>query len=196
MNSNQSGVGTITATMGGSSALGGTATAIRIDSSANLDIPLGTGVSIINSGTISAQAATSDATVTTLQAFAIVDLSGKVNSIVNSGIISAAVTGGNTSSASVFAQAVNVASNITGGVNFQNTGAVIGDVYFGIGNDTLNVQGVPNVAASVIGNITFKRHDVRRHRRADDRQFRHGARQGDGDRRHQPRRHRQSGADG
>ncbi len=155
VNSNQSGVGTITATMGGSSALGGTATAIRIDNSANLDIPVGTGVSIINSGTISAQASTSDATVTTLQAFAIVDLSGKVNSIVNSGVISAGVSGGNTTSASVFAQAVNVASNITGGVNFQNTGAVIGDVFFGIGNDTLNVVGAPNVGASVIGNITF-----------------------------------------
>lgn len=148
VNSTQTGAGTITASFAGTNSVGGTATAIRIDQSSNLP-------SITNQGTISAVATTTDSTAATLQAWAIRDQSGTLNYINNTGVISAIISGNEDTSSAIFARAVDL-SNTTSDVTFQNTGIVLGDVIFGIGNDTFTVSGSSSSSrASVVGNITF-----------------------------------------
>ena len=127
--------------------LGGTATAIGIGQNAKVN-------SLNNSGTILAVADTNTpGTVQTMAAYAINDPSGSLSNITNSGTIQASATPLTSGYASQ-AVAAWLANNTTG-VTFTNTGAVIGDVRFGAGADTLSVLGTSTVTSSVIGNIDF-----------------------------------------
>ena len=88
-----------------------------------------------------------------LAAIAIDDLSGTLSKITNSGTISATAT--TLDHGTQIAQAANLSSNTTG-VDFENTGTVIGDIIFGTGGDTLNVSGTSSSkAGTVIGNVIF-----------------------------------------
>lgn len=143
-NSAGSGSGQIQASVSG--VMPGQAIGILIDADANGN---GTLTSLINSGTIAAIAQTSDLTISGMTAVAIWDKSGTLNSIVNSGTISAQSTTLNNNAQ------IHIAANLsanTSGVNFMNTGTVIGDVFFGTGNDHLTVSGTN---ASVTGNVDF-----------------------------------------
>lgn len=146
-NSSEPGTGTgnILASISGASP--GQAIALLINTNASLP-------TLINSGTIGASVTSSDLTISGLSATAIFDKSGTLNSIDNSGTISATTTTLQNNSQ------VHVAANLqanTSGINFQDTGQVIGDVFFGSGNDVLNVSGtgVNGSPASVIGNLSF-----------------------------------------
>lgn len=145
VNSNQSNLGTISASVSGST--GGTATAILIGPNATLD-------SIDNSGAIAATASTTDTAIGTLNAFAIFDRSGTLATINNSGTISATVTTPLDNDGQI-AVAVNLLNN-TNDVTFTDSGTVTGDIRFGIGNDVLVVNGTPGgAAATVNGDIAF-----------------------------------------
>jgi len=143
-NSNESGSGNITASVTGPEA--GTATAISIQE-------LGSLPTINNSGTISASVLTSSPDfVTSITATAIYDASGTLNSIINSGTISATTTTLKNNGQ------VDVAANLsvnTSGVNFDNSGTVIGNILFGTGADTLTVNGSAQIPATVTGNVSF-----------------------------------------
>ena len=89
---------------------------------------------------------------TALTAYAIFDQSGTLNSITNSGTISAIAT--ILKNNGQVAIAADLALNTTG-VTFTNTGTVIGAILFGSGNDTLSVTGTAQVPALVNGNINF-----------------------------------------
>lgn len=144
VNSNESNLGTISASVSGST--GGTATAILIGPNATLD-------SIDNLGAIAATATTTDTVIGTLNAFAIVDQSGTLATINNSGTISATAT--LLDNNGQIAVAADLSRN-TGGVQFTDSGIVAGDIRFGIGNDVLVVNGTPGgVAATVTGDIAF-----------------------------------------
>jgi hypothetical protein len=143
-NSNESALGTITASVTGPES--GTAIAINI-------APLGSLTSLNNSGTISAIATTSSPEfVSGLSAYGIFDQSGTLSSITNSGTISATATilKNNTQ----IAVAADLALNTTG-VTFINTGTVTGAILFGTGNDSLSTTGTAQVPALINGNINF-----------------------------------------
>jgi hypothetical protein len=143
-NSNESALGTITASVTGPES--GSAIAINIAPQGNL-------TSINNSGTISAFATTtSPQFVTALSAYAIFDQSGTLSSITNSGTISAVAT--TLKNNAQIAVAADLALNTTG-VTFINTGTVNGAILFGSGNDTLSVTGTAQVPALVNGNVNF-----------------------------------------
>ncbi|MGH6888902.1 MAG: autotransporter domain-containing protein [Rhizomicrobium sp.] len=143
-NSNESGAGTISATVEGPES--GNATAILISQYG--DLP-----SINNSGTISASVLTSNPKfVTSLSAFAILDQSGTLQSITNSGTISAiATTLANNGQITVAAD-LSVDRN---NVQFDNSGTVLGAIRFGSGADTLTDSGTAQKPASIIGNVSF-----------------------------------------
>jgi hypothetical protein len=149
--SNESGGGTISATVGGAGE--GVATAILVNATDTASGENGLVTQIVNAGSILASATTTDNTIGELQAYAIRDLAGTITSIYNSGSISAIVTpltdGLQVATA---ADLSHSSSNIT----FMNSGTVTGDVFFGTGNDTFTVQGLPSsTAATMIGNINF-----------------------------------------
>ena len=144
VNSNESNLGSISASVSGPES--GTASAITIQQYGNL-------VAIDNSGTISASATTtSPQFVTSLTAYAIYDASGSLSTIINSGTISATTT--TLANNTQLAVAADLAVNQTG-VNFQNTGRVTGNIYFGTGADVLNISGTAQQAANVTGNVNF-----------------------------------------
>ena len=168
VNSSAAGTGTISATVSGTR--GGVATAITIASTSNVP-------SIVNSGTISASATTTDETIVNpLEAFAIVDLSGSVTSIYNTGSITAAAGVGTSSSTSLsaldnntqVAQAINLATSglsaaasngvtITDQATSNGGGIIRGDILFGTGiNQILTIAGdSASHPGSVVGNVSF-----------------------------------------
>jgi len=157
---------------------GGTAEALLIG--ANASVP-----SIINSGSITAVATTTDKTLTgnegtsptnPLMAGAIVDQSGTVTSILNQGTIQAsagyvATTGATPSpldNNSQIAFAVNLAagsatSPSAGGVTIKNwssasrAAVITGDIVFGTGNNqVLDLVGNgPTLMSTITGNVTY-----------------------------------------
>ena len=137
--------GQITASVSGST--GGVATAVFIGANSTLG-------SLYNSGTIRATASTTDTTISSsLMAYAIDDLSGSLSTITNSGTISATAT--TLDSGAQKAVAAYLAAN-PGNIQFTNSGAVVGDIEFGVGNDTLDVTGtLGGATASVVGDIAF-----------------------------------------
>lgn len=144
VNSNESNLGTISASVSGPES--GTASAITIQQFGDL-------ASINNSGIISAAASTtSPQFVTSLTAYAIYDASGSLSSITNTGTITATATA--LANNGQLAVAADLAVNQKG-VNFQNMGAVTGNIYFGTGADVLNIAGTAQQAANVVGNISF-----------------------------------------
>lgn len=143
-NSNESGSGTITASVTGPES--GEATAISIQQNASLPV-------INNSGTISAIATTTNPDfVTSLTAYGIFDASGTLNSITNSGTISAIATP--LKNNAQIAVAADLSVNTTG-VTFENMGTVAGDILFGSGPDTLTITGSAQTPATVTGNVNF-----------------------------------------
>jgi hypothetical protein len=144
VNSNESNGGTISAIVSGPES--GTATALTIEQYGSLTY-------LNNSGTISASATTINPQfVTSLTAYAIFDESGTLNTIYNSGTISATTT--TLANNQQVAIAADLAVN-TSGVYFDNTGTVIGDIYFGTGNDNLIDSGTAQTPASITGNVFF-----------------------------------------
>jgi hypothetical protein len=143
-NSDESNGGTISASVSGPES--GSAAAITIQQFGSL-------TTINNSGTISATATTINPQfVTSLTAYGIFDESGTLTNINNSGTISATAT--TLSNNEQVAIAVDLAVS-TSNVTFTNSGRVIGDIFFGTGNDTLTVQGTAQTPATVAGNIFF-----------------------------------------
>ncbi len=143
-NSNESNSGNITASVTGPEA--GVATAISIQQFGSLP-------TINNSGTISASVLTSSPDfVTSITANAIYDASGSLTSIINSGTISAVTT--TLKNNGQVAVAANLSVN-TSGVNFDNSGTVVGNILFGTGADTLTVNGSAQTPATVTGNVSF-----------------------------------------
>lgn len=144
VNSTDAGNGTIQALLSGPK--GGTAVAIQVDENASLG-------SIVNQGSIRAVAATSDTSITTgLAAYGILDKSGTINSIINSGTIAALAT--TLDDDSQIADAVDLSVSQQN-IMFDNSGSVVGKVFFGSGDDTLIVHGNANAPASVAGDIEF-----------------------------------------
>jgi hypothetical protein len=132
-------LGAISATTGGP--LGGNATAITIQGGATVS-------SLINKGTISANAVTTNDAITSLAAYAIQDKSGNLTSIVNNGTISATAT------PLANGQQLGIAADLStrsGNTTFTDTGVVRGDILFGtfVGN-SLTIEGA---SAIVTGRI-------------------------------------------
>ncbi|MDE2265995.1 MAG: autotransporter domain-containing protein [Alphaproteobacteria bacterium] len=173
VNSNAAGGGNISATVSGTR--GGVANALVIG--ANSSVP-----SIINSGKISAQTTTSDATLNgslasggnPVAAYAIEDFSGTLTSIYNTGTISA-VAGVNNGTATPtaldnnaqIAYAIvlsgNTATPSGSGVTITNQAtatagaAITGNIIYGTGdNQQLIINGTgPNTLATVVGDVAF-----------------------------------------
>ena len=176
VNSSITGSGTISATSSGSR--GGVATAIYINSLA--DVP-----SIINTGTITASSTTTDATLagnisssspTPLAAWGIHDLSGSLTSIYNGGTISAVagVTGATSSGVSALdnnsqvGRAIDLSAgtpqsasgqgvSIINQSSLTKAATITGDVLFGSGNNQiLTLQGNgATLPSTLTGNVTF-----------------------------------------
>ena len=131
--------GSIIAQGGGTAASAADALLIEIGASVN---------SVTNKGSITATRAGDSGT-----AAAIVDKSGTLSLVENSGSI--AVT--NAASLGDLATAIDVRANMTGAIVRQLAGAqgsaapaILGNILFGVGNDTLDVQ-----AGSVSGKVDF-----------------------------------------
>jgi hypothetical protein len=146
---NQSGFGAITATVSGIGS--GTAAAIDIgatSSATNTNVP-----SLFNSGTISANALSTDPTISSLAAYGILDNSGSLRTIYNTGTISA-LTSALNNNANI-ARAISL-QNAGGAVNIYNSGTITGDVLLGQYADTITVQGQSlTQTANLSGNIYF-----------------------------------------
>lgn len=145
------GAGNIGATISGPS--GGAAIAILID-------PAGSGTkggslaTLINGGTISASATTTDTTAKLLNAYAILDEAGHLTTIRNQSGATISATATTLDAGNQNAVAVDVSANRSG-VTFDNQGTVTGDILFGTGADTLNVSGSSSAPASISGHIDF-----------------------------------------
>lgn len=158
VNSNESAEGgTISASLSGDRP--GSAYGIFI-APASVGVSGGVLSSIINSGTISATATTTDLQISSLSATAIYDGSGSLTSIVNNGAITATVTGLANDKQS--ATAINVSSNTTAPVSITDaatangSASISGDIYFGTLPGTLTVTGnSPTDVATVTGDIFF-----------------------------------------
>jgi hypothetical protein len=104
---------------------------------------------------IEATASTTDNTNTVLEAFAIRDLSGSLDTINNDGIISATTT--KLTNDDQVAEAIYAGVNSTG-VTIKNGGSITGDVILGSGADTLQIgdsTDTANAGATVVGNVYF-----------------------------------------
>ncbi len=145
--SNSATAGTINATVTGPG--GGSATALGI-----LDRASVPEIDVLQHGSIIAQVQTSTYAPTAeiastktpfvQSAIAIVDASGSVKTINNAGSIQAITTVLNPESGAVTGvtnHAINLLAGTTGGTTINNSGAIVGDVYFnaGGGGNTLNV---------------------------------------------------------
>lgn len=174
VNSSVTGSGKIAASVSGTRS--GFAEAIYI--AQNASVP-----SLINSGTISASATTTDQTLKTaisssntytMQAVAIRDLSGTLTSIYNTGTISAqagytngstvsALDNDNQSAIAIDLSSGNTASPSGSGVTIttaatgSNAAEIVGDILFGTGdNQVINVSGTSSTyLGSIIGNISY-----------------------------------------
>jgi hypothetical protein len=142
----------ISAELTGDGLSGGTVYAIRIDQQGQLS-------SLVNSGTISAAATTTDTTIPSLNAYAILDSSGTLTNITNSGTIEATAT--TLDNASQLTRAVDLSASQQN-ITFTNYdvatgggGTVIGDILFGNGADTLILQGTQNQPSTITGDIAF-----------------------------------------
>lgn len=130
-----------------------TATAILINQGGSL-------TSINNTGVIQATVSGLSTQKTAVQgsAYAIVDKSGSLTSITNSGTIGASVVVGNTDStvaSTVKRVAIDVSANTTGVTIQQNaassgTASITGDVLFGNGNNTLDLE-----SGTLTGAVSF-----------------------------------------
>jgi hypothetical protein len=174
VNSSVSGGGVISANVSGSQA--GTASALYIAQYASVP-------TLINSGSITAAATTTDKTLTsvisssntyTLQAIAIRDASGSLTSIINTGMI-CAVTGGTCYSPSktldsqnevaiaIDLSSGNIATPSGSGVLIKerasatSSALITGDIYFGTGdNQVIDVAGTSSTyTASITGDIAY-----------------------------------------
>jgi len=176
VNSSNGGSGKISASVSGTGA--GSAIALYIAQYASVP-------SLINTGTISASATTTDKTLTTKisssstlteYAAAIVDASGTLTSIYNTGTISAVAGVSTSSSTSVtqldsdkqLAVAIDLSSGNTAtasgsGVTIKeratatNSATIVGDIYFGTGdNQVIDIQGTSSTyTASIYGDIVY-----------------------------------------
>jgi hypothetical protein len=149
--------GVISASINGTN--GGIATAILIAgqpvNGANVtSVP---NITIDTGGRVLAAANTTDPTnkaVTQLVAIAIEDRSNSLVTLNNAGTISATATPLTNGFTSV-AHAVDTSFNSVG-LNFMNTGTVVGDVLLGSGADTYTIQGTgPDQIATHTGDINF-----------------------------------------
>jgi hypothetical protein len=143
-NSNENGGGRISATVSGE--LGSQAIGINISTNAVLP-------TLVNLGTISASATTTEPnTVQGIAAYAIQDSSGTLSNVTNLGVISASTT---TLQDNLQTQvALNLSANTTG-ITLENQGTIVGNVYLGIGNDSVHVDGTSQAHATILGNISF-----------------------------------------
>jgi len=132
--------GIITASISGPA--GGTSNAMMLASGSTLS-------TLNNAGLISANAESTDTSITALFAEAIYDASGRVTTVTNSGTISATATrldGGTQSTIAAYLGSTSAP------VTFTNTGTVIGDITFGTGsNNWLTIEGQQ---ASVTGKVS------------------------------------------
>ncbi|MBV9062845.1 MAG: autotransporter domain-containing protein [Alphaproteobacteria bacterium] len=141
---NSSAPGIVSATYSGT-ALGGAAYGIHIETGGTLS-------KIVNEGTITASAATTDTSISNLQAFAIQDDSGSLLEVDNSGTISAfATTLDNNSQVTT---AIGMA-NATQDERIDNSGTIVGNVALGSGADTVLVHGLASQSATITGDIAF-----------------------------------------
>ncbi|HUO93257.1 MAG TPA: autotransporter outer membrane beta-barrel domain-containing protein [Rhizomicrobium sp.] len=157
VNSNETGSGSIAASISGAQT--GTATAILIDAQ-KTGGAAGVLSSIYNTGSISAQASTTNLNSTAIAAYAIRDESGTLQTIYNTGAISATTTTLNNNAQ--VADAIDVSSNSSTPVTIidQSTGPnsadIVGDIHFGTLAGSLSVTGLSqNVPAVVTGNLYF-----------------------------------------
>jgi hypothetical protein len=154
---------TISATVSGEGP--GSAAAIIIGSSASAGGSTGTSVpSLYNTGTITATATTSDPTIAGISAYGILDNSGTLTNITNSGIISAFSGAVETVGTSTSIQPLNNFANVAeainvkaanSGVTIMDSGTIIGDIALGEHADTINVAGTVSQSASIQSNIFF-----------------------------------------
>lgn len=134
--------GSISATTTGPK--GGVATALTIQNTGTTStsgtVTAGSLQSLNNAGSITANAVSTDTTITTgLSAMAIQDLGGSLSSIVNSGTISATATQLNNNSQTTIA--ADLSANTTA-VTFTNSGTVLGNVLFpNVANNVLTIDG-------------------------------------------------------
>jgi len=155
------GRGNIVASVSGASSAQAIAILINCGSGTTCNPPpggtdgFGTLQKLYNSGTISASATSTDTKTALLTAIAIDDKSGTLGYINNSGTIkatacatSACVNLDNNAQSHIAASL----QNNTSGVDFENSGTVVGDIFFGTGDDTLNLTGT---GSSVIGTVSF-----------------------------------------
>jgi len=112
---------------------GGDAIAVLIEEGATL-------ASINNAGDLGALAAGAET-----RATAILDLSGSLLEVINSGDIQAL----SASESTLSPIAIDVRAN-TAGFRLENTGDIVGDLYFGSGSDTLEIDG-----GNINGNVDF-----------------------------------------
>ncbi|MBV9989777.1 MAG: autotransporter outer membrane beta-barrel domain-containing protein [Alphaproteobacteria bacterium] len=154
VNSAEAGQGVINATISGP--MGGNAIAIDIEANANLP-------SLINTGSITAVATTTDTSITGLAARAIWDQSGTLNYIQNNGIISATATtldeGGQIS------YAIDLSADkdgtdpilILNQATVNSAARIIGDIRFGTGDyQTIDVEGAStDNVATIVGDISY-----------------------------------------
>ena len=172
VNTNATGLGTISASISGTR--GGLAEALYI--AANASVP-----SLINLGTISASATVTDQTITNpLEAIAIEDASGTLTSIYNTGTIEARagvtlVTASGTTSSTLTAlnndSQTAIAIDLSGDVlttpsgagvkitvqsTSTNTASILGNILFGGGdNQILTINPTSAGTATVIGNVGY-----------------------------------------
>ncbi|HEY8698171.1 MAG TPA: autotransporter outer membrane beta-barrel domain-containing protein [Rhizomicrobium sp.] len=136
--------GTIQASLSG--ALGGTAYAVHVDADGFLG-------SIVNEGSISAVATTTDTTIAQLAAYGISDEAGTITSITNSGTIAAIATALDNDAQIARAIDLHVSQQ---NIMIDNSGVIIGDVLLGNGADTILLHESPSgAAASITGDIDF-----------------------------------------
>ena len=134
--------GTISATTTGPK--GGTATALVIEGTGQIQSTVsgltgGSLQSLTNAGSITANAVSTDTTITGLAAYGIQDLGGALASVTNSGTISATATLLDNRSQTTIAADL---SQNTKAVTFTNTGTVTGDVLFpNAANNVLTIEG-------------------------------------------------------
>ena len=157
VNTNETGGGSISASVSGAQT--GSATAILIEAQKTGGVA-GSLSSIFNSGTIQAQASTTNLDSTGIAAYAIRDESGSLQTIYNEGVISATTTTLNNNLQ--VADAIDTSSNTTTSVTItdQSTGAnaaeIVGDIHFGTKAGTLTITGTnSNFPALVAGNLFF-----------------------------------------
>ena len=115
--------------------------------------------SLDNAGVIQATATTTDTSITSLSAFAIIDNSGTLLNILNesTGVISAGVT--NLKNNEQVSRAIDLES-ANDKITITNNGKINGDILLGAHSDTVTVAGISATApASITGAIYFGGND-------------------------------------